>query len=286
MTELPPPTAGTSVALSSPVVPRRRWRRPALVGAGVVVAVALAVGAAALVGAGDDDAPAYSLVDAPAAVDELDGLHYAMTVSGVPMLGEVTMTASQDLANDRVELQMSLGQVPDGGIAMIGDLAGGVIYLGGEVVAEVLPDDEAWVRIDSEQLEGLAGLDGLSDQLSFDPLAALDTADLAGAIDEGFDEVDGIRTKRYSLAVDPMALLEQGGAMGELGADVLGALAEEVEVLVWVDQDNLVRQLRHEIDVVGFTMTTTVRIDPAEAGVEVPDPDKVVDASEILDFLR
>jgi hypothetical protein len=266
------------------VVPRRR-RRPALVGAAVVVAVALAVGAAALVGVGDDD-PTYSLVDAPAAVDELDGLHYEMTVAGLPLMGDVSLSATQDLVHERVELQMSLAEPSAGAVRMIGDLADGVVYLGGEVMADLLPDEAAWVRIDTDLMDELGGLEGWSEQLALDPLAALDTADLAAAVDEGFEDVDGIRTKRYSLTVDPLALLEQGGAVGDLGEELLAGLADEVEVLLWVDEDNLVRQLRHEIDLLGVTMTTTVRIDPTDTAVELPDPDVVVDGSEIIDLLR
>ncbi len=285
MTDLPPPSAGTSVALASPVLPRRRRRRPALIAATAVVGVALVVGIAALVGTGDDG-PTYSLVDAPAAADDLDGLRYDMTVSGVPMLGDVSMRATQDFADQRVRLEMDLGPVSDEAITVIGDLAEGVVYLGGGVMGDLLPDGVTWVRLEGDLLEDLGGLEGLSGQLRLDPLAALETADLTGATDEGFDEVDGIRTKRYSLAIDPVALLEQTGALGDLGGDIFDGLVDEVEVLIWVDEDNLVRQLRHEIDLFGITMTTTVRIDPAEGDVPLPDPDEVVDGWDLIDRLR
>lgn len=285
MTDLSPPSAANSVVLASPVLPRRRRRRPALIAAAAVVAVTLAVGIAALVGTGDDG-PTYSLVDAPAAADELDGLRYDLTVSGVPMLGGVSITTTQDQANQRVRLQMDLGQVSDTAITVIGDLASGVVYVSGGVMNDLLPDGATWVRLDGDLLDELDGLEGLSEQLRLDPLAALETADLAGATDEGFEQVDGIRTKRYSLAVDPLELLQRRGPLGDLGGNLLDELADEIELLIWVDEDNLVRQLRHEIDLFGITMTTTVRIDPAEGDVPLPDPDEVVDGSDIIDRLR
>jgi hypothetical protein len=165
-------------------------------------------------------------------------------------------------------------------------------------------EDEQWARLDLDELiEGdvAFGLAGMPFQ---DPAQNLDALrDSATRVEVASEdqEVDGETTTQYKVFLD----LEQGGAEADSDAgDAVQEGAEEtgvreIEMDVWIDEDDLIRRLAYTVDLeqaevdaegeggeaqVDPSGEVTVTMDFMDFGVDVeiefPDDDAIVDLDE------
>lgn len=208
--------------------------------------------------AGQDDGSAdtedtTTTTEANGADDDDDG-----TTTTATTAGDDSETGTADDASQTLEVEID-GEVDFDAdqrsltfVGPEGDL--GVIMDGSTAYIE-LPATEGddWVRTDLDELlgddVGLGGPAGLPFQDPADNLRALE-GNVTTAQQDGSEQVDGEDTDRYRLVIDLEASAED--ASDEV-SDALQDLvertgAQELEMWVWVDEDDLIRRVQYELD--------------------------------------
>jgi predicted small lipoprotein YifL len=166
-------------------------------------------------------------------------------------------------------------------------LVEGVIYQRVPGLGAELGSDATWIAFDLASLrDQFAGqFDALVEQAEAgDPVAAFGALrDATSVTERGREEVNGVQATRYEVLVDRAALLEQEG-LSESDLGPLDGLADELPVLVWIDDDGLLRRVTTEVTTEEFGSTTT--FDVLEYGVDVdveaPPADDTVSFRDLL----
>lgn len=100
-----------------------------------------------------------------------------------------------------------------------------------------------WVEV-SEDQSGVLNIDDLTAQT--DPaaqFAAFETALQSLTKSGGEEEIDGVKTTEYTLALDPEKLLTSTGQIEAVGPEELLALGKSVEYKLFVGPDDLPRRI-------------------------------------------
>jgi hypothetical protein len=211
---------------------------------------------------------------------------------------EVDIEGVVDFDNDQRRLTF-VG--PEGELDMILD--------GSEAYIELpATEDDDWARIDLEALldtqVGVGGPAALPFQDPADNLRVLQ-GNVISATEEGTEQIDGEDTDHFRLVIDLEA------SVSDAPEDVQEALeetlartgAQELEMEVWIDEDDLIRQARYTLDLdqirvdeedVDNGTDTGVAADPEgrlvvtftyfdfgeDVEIELPDEENIVDIDE------
>jgi hypothetical protein len=174
---------------------------------------------------------------------------------------------------------------PDGELDMI--LDGSTAYI--ELPAT---EDDDWARIDLDELldtqVGVGGPAALPFQDPADNLRVLQ-GNVIATSEEGTEEVDGEDTDRFRLVIDLEA------SVSDAPEDVQEALEEtlartgvqELEMHVWIDQDDLIRRVEYTLDLdeVRIDEEDTTGSGDADGGAVQADPEgRLVVVFEYFDF--
>ncbi|MBS3941027.1 MAG: hypothetical protein KG028_08705 [Actinobacteria bacterium] len=265
---------------------------------------ALIAGLALLLAGCGSDSPQDLLAAAPEAMLEQGTVGYQQGVIVSDGSGEIlidtTTQGAQDLQTTAQRLTIHVGEA-----AQQAGAAGGQtveVILDGTLAYVHSPELQAlagveWARFDlTETAQLLPGFDA-SGQQQAGPIALLH--DLRGAVDEieelGEEEVRGVDTKHLRVMVDVQRAIENApeGRREDLrtAAEALG-VPDRYPMEIWIDGDALPRRIVTliETDDDAFGPTTReMRTDLFDYGepvdVAAPDPDDVVDFSELLSLL-
>lgn len=174
----------------------------------------------------------------------------------------------QDPASAAAQLTMELSGMGDGRMDL--RMVNRVVYANlGQMTEDrfykIDPDD------DSDPLAGrFVDMLEQADPVTQMKLIGDSTTEFAEGGDGG--EIDGVRTVRYVLSVDPVAMYEAQG----VGADQMVELPDVLEYVLYVGRDLLPRRLEVEIPGVG-----TSKVEWAawgeEVSIDVPDEDSITD---------
>lgn len=269
---------------------------------------ALFAGLALLLVACGGSSPQELLDAAPEAMLEQGTVGYQQGVIVSDASGEIlvdtTTEGVQDLRSAAQRMTVHIGEAA-GAAGAEAEMAGG------EAVEVILDDTVAYVR--SPQLQALAGVAWARFDLTetarllpgFDaagqqrggPVALLD--ELRGAVDEveqlGDEEVGGVDTQHLRVTVDVRRAIDNApeGRRDELrtAAEALG-VPDRYPMEIWIDDDALPRRILTVIeteDEAFGTTTREMRTDLFDYGepvdIDAPDPDDVVDFSDLLSLL-
>ncbi|MBX3312790.1 MAG: hypothetical protein KF906_00590 [Actinobacteria bacterium] len=254
--------------------------------------------------------------DATASLDAMS-MSMDMEMSGMPMLGDVsiTMDGSIDNAAKKAHIVMDMSDMFDA----LGSMGSGDQLPDDAGVMEMIVDgDTTYVRsslfsmmpgIDTDKPWMKASTDEMSDSEMFgqgatDPNEFLDFLKNNGndVTEVGTEEVRGVETTHLHTVLDPEKMLANAAPEDaddlEASIEDLGATGIlEIPVDVWIDGDGLVRKMVMEMDLSevesdgvsmdGASMAITVEMydlgEPVD--VEIPDPSEVqeLDASLLGD---
>lgn len=230
---------------------------------------------------------------------------FDMTMEGMPMLGDLTITSEGAFDNesgqghmtmDMGEMFASMGEdagLPEGAGTIEMVIDGDTVYMKSPLFSMLGDDSKPWQRIDSAELNEGGALGGGAQS---DPSQFLEF--LEGASDDvtevGTEEVRGVETTHVTATLDLEQLLEE--APGDQQANLeeqlegLGAAADSFRTIpaeAWIDEDGYVRRFTMTFDfssaaaetpeLDGVTMTMDIELydfnEPVE--VEIPDPSQV-----------
>lgn len=226
-----------------------------------------------------------------------------MTMTGVPMMGELEITAEGAFDNDAEQgtMTMDMGSMFEemeglglpagsGTIDMVFD--GDVVYLRSPLFSMFSNDDRPWVEVPADELSGDQG--GGFTNGAEDPGAFLEfLRNVGGEVTEvGTEEIRGVETVHVRTDLDLLAMLEEADpdqrAEMEEALESLGAAADSFRTLpaeAWIDAEGYVRKFTMSFDFsetdvseLGDTqMTVTVELydfdEPVD--VQIPDPSEV-----------
>jgi hypothetical protein len=290
--------------VDAPESPSGRRRHGLLITA-VVALVALGVGAFVAVGAtsGDDGvtlppAEAFDLAAAAQGTIDARTVEYDLTVTAGG-LGSVTVSGAVDnetklatVAADMSTLLGPDGSLPiDGNIELLVDGSNGVVYLGADALAGLLPADSAWISIDLAVLAERSGvsLDDLRSEFVVDPSAsARALLDADTAVELGIEEIDGVTVRHYEVTVDlaaaiaaaPQAAEQFDTELGELGA----VLPDTVTYDVWVTEDNQLRRAAFDVTVADQTVSMVLDMTTSGEPLDLQVPTDAFDVTSWLDW--
>lgn len=260
-----------SVLISVEPTPKPRRGKFIAVLAVAVLSVGGFVTYLATAGPGDDE---YSLERAVAAAKQAESIEYEMTMS-LGFMGEVSSEGRFDAATQRMAMNMDMSSLGGPSMSMILDLQAGVAYLdtsGLDATDLGYEPPTRWVSMDVADAGSLGGLGGTESPAAMvDPLANVeDVTDL------GLEEFRGEQVRRYRVSIPFADLLAANPELaGQLSA--IGDLPDSVDYEVLVTQDNRLRSLTFELDLMGQTVSMEfvyLKFDDVDP-VELPDPSDV-----------
>lgn len=217
----------------------------------------------------DDDALAR-IADAAAATAQEGSARFTITVELEDTdVGEGTQAISADGEEDfDAERRRITLEGPQGDLDLLID--GSTVYL-------QLPatEDDDWVRVELDRLVdadlGFGGPGGLPFQSPHNNLVLLsDTA--TQAAEAGEEDVDGEAATRYEVTLDLGAAAaeaeETTATRGQLEATVRQLGADELDMVVWIDDDDRIRRIEYSLDLDQVRVDEDVETDTPEADVD------------------
>lgn len=244
--------------------------------------------------------PRATVLSAIANVYEANTVHmeFEMGVTGGPEGFEFSGTQDVELSSGRGHGTMNLGML-GGTVEMVTD--GEVFYMSSGAFGGGI--DTEWISFDMSRIDsGMGGpFGGLSGGQS-DPAAFIGL--FGGVVDvraTGEERIDGVQTTRYEGTIDVAKVIE---GLGEVAGDDIDPASvrrmtkqldafglETVAFQVWVDDNQLLRKERLEMDLSSVpgapenaAMTIEARFsdygEPVD--IEIPKPSEVTDVTEQL----
>ena len=223
------------------------------------------------------------------------------TITGIaadlPILGDVRLSVAEgevdlDAQTARLERELPfLAGVPLPGLTDVGTVE--LVFAGGDAwVRPPVAGERSWVKVTEagrdaplDEPEPAATAPGLGNPLAILGLLRA----IEGTPDEtGEEDVEGVTTTRYRVLVDVDAVRGQVGEESEGLLDGLERLHPDgaVPMDVWIDDDDLIRQVAYEgeVDLAGLTqlrLGAEVTFDDFGTAVDIapPSDDEVVDVS-------
>lgn len=235
--------------LSAPAGSRPDRRLPLL---WIIVGVLLAAGVLAAFLVGDERSGTERVAAAAGAVQEAGSVAYTLTMEMAgPITSTVTIEGAADAGAGRASSRV---RIDDQELDLITD--GELLYVRVPEEARANFDGKPWVRFDASALGSSMG--GVSPSAT--PLETFEQLREAGKVEEvGTEQVRGVETTRFRMVVDQSGLVPSGMA------DEVKEALREVEVEVWLDDDDRIRRHRSTIDLAsvvpgggGIGITTTI----------------------------
>lgn len=264
-----------------------------------LVAVTLAVFAAVLSACGAEDISPEAIADAAKATAATGGSSIAIDGRFEGPEGEFTMTGEgvMDAGGRRARVDYSFDGVPGLG-EMKQVMDGYVMYMRMPALESELPDGRSWIRMDLREATKELGLDiaQFGGAGGSDATRTLDYLRATGDVEkDGEEEVRGVETTHYRAVVDlrkyPQLVPESERAEAERGIDALVEMTgeEKIPTDVWIDDDNLVRRMRQQMDM-RMPGAGTVEMDMSfelfdfgrRVNVEPPPADQVKDVTDLV----
>lgn len=198
---------------------------------------------------------------------------YTMTMTMDDAGQPVEVDGAVDLSGEAAAMRIVMG-VPDlGEVELL--LVDGTMYM----AMEGLVPDGKYIEAPPELTQDLQDLDDIEVSAMWDTWE--DSAEKVVYLGE--DDVDGTDMRRYEVTVDGEALdASLRTAAEQLGDDAAAtSLAPQGPVVydVWLDEDNLIRQL--EMDVEGSMLLMTLDNWGEPQDITAPSGDQLVDLSEL-----
>lgn len=170
-------------------------------------------------------------------------LEMVMSMGGQDM----DMSGKADLSGDSPAFDIEMTLPGMGDAHMI--LAGGEVYMSMPGVTE----EGKFMQVPKEQLGDVASqLDEIDITSTWDAWEE----GASKVVFVGQDDVDGEQMRRYEVTVDTEAALDASGQTGEDAAAASAMMGEELTYDLWVDADNLMRQVTFELDGTVSKITT------------------------------
>lgn len=198
---------------------------------------------------------------------------YTMTMSMALEGQTMEMDGAMDLSGDSPAMRINMA-IPDlGSVEML--MVDGSMYM----AMPGLTEEGKYIVAPPELASDTEGLEDIDVSAQWDAWEE----GAQSVVFLGTEDVDGTEMRRYQLTVDPDAVNEaMESAAEDLGDDALateGALTEPVVYDVWLDGDNLMRQMVMEIE--GTTMEMTMDNWGEDPGIEAPAPEDITDMNDL-----
>ena len=225
----------------------------------VLTLVLVLAAATPLSGCGADDISPEAIADAAKATVATGGsrIHLDGEISGPE--GDFTMTGDgvMDAAGRRARIEYAFSGVPglEGEMQQVMD--GYVMYMRMPAFEAELPDGKSWIRMDLREATKEMGLDiaQFGGAGGSDATRTLDHLRATGDVEkEGEEEVRGVKTTHYRAVVDlrkyPELVPASEREEAERGIENLIEMTgeEEIPTDVWIDDDNLIRRMRQQME--------------------------------------
>lgn len=285
---LPPPTAWSpvppsplpEVALQPEPAPRKR--RTGLIVGGVVVAALVAGGVTFALTRGDDKESssgggAYSLTAAATSAQDAQFIAYEMNIS---VMGQsVQMEARMDVGASMMAMSM---EMPGGAGSLDAIVDGGnqVMYMNTASFGSMAPTP--WISMDLSKVPGGAQAFGASTENPLDVSKLFTDADNVEEV--GLEDFRGEQVKHYRVTLDTAEAMSADpnlrSQLDELGGD----FPEQLVYDVYITEDNELRRMTFEIDVMGQTMAAEMVLTALDSiePIVIPPADQVTDLTEQL----
>lgn len=141
-----------------------------------------------------------------------------------------------------------------------------------------LTQGDKFVKVDADESgDPMAEmLRGMLNQL--DPSQTFKAFDAVTKLQEkGTQEIDGVETTHYTVTVDTQAALRAQGMQGQVPQ---GQLPKTLDYDVWVDDENLVRKLRMDVQQAKVDMTLSQWGEPVD--ISAPPPGQTTDMGTLM----
>ena len=262
-----------------------------------LLTVVLAASLAALSACGTEDISPEAIADAAKATAASGGSAIAVEIRMAGPEDEITMVGDGviDTAGRHARIDYALA----GDLGASADIKqiidGNVLYMQMSTIDD-LPDGKSWIKFDMSKAAESVGLDAAQlDQLGSDATRTLDYLRATGDVEkEGEEEVRGIETTHYRAVVDlrkyPELVPESERAQAARAIETLIEQIGESEVPtdVWIDDRNLVRRMRQQLDVrqagqdpTEMDITTELFDFGTPVSVSPPPESEVFDATDV-----
>ncbi|ANS78714.1 Putative lipoprotein [Serinicoccus hydrothermalis] len=189
-------------------------------------------------------------------------LTMSMDASGQAMDAE----GAVDLSGEQPLMQITMTMPQVGDMEMI--TTGGEVYL---AMPGVTPEG-MYVRGG----EDLLGQAGAMEDLDVSTQWEAWEQGAQSVVLVGEEDVDGTEMRHYQVTLDPEAAAAAGG---EAATTAAPGMPDTVVYEVWLDDDNLMRQLTFDLEGVSMEMTTDNWGEPQE--IQAPAEDQVMEMSEL-----
>jgi len=176
---------------------------------------------------------------------------------------ELAVAGGLDLSGESPSAEVTMDFPPLGTVDLL--LADAAAYVS---IPEVTPPGK-YVEVPAQELDDV-GVADLAESLDVNALMEKWDASAQEIIFVGEEDVDGSTTDHFEIVVDPQEVLDQAGKTASPELELSG----EVTYGVWVDEENLIRQMKLDIE----QTSAMVRLDNwgQDLQVEAPDPSDVV----------
>jgi hypothetical protein len=152
-----------------------------------------------------------------------------------------------------------------------------------------VPFTTEWFSMDAEFLaengqDSVFNVDGFGSPL--DVAAITDVA--TNVEDMGFEEIDGLKVKRYQVTFKTTDILKANEALeGQLDSmfDIIGGdFPDEIVYDMYVDEQNQMRRVSYVMDVGSFELSADMVVTSINEPVsfKIPEADEVTDAREFF----
>jgi hypothetical protein len=151
-----------------------------------------------------------------------------------------------------------------------------------------LPSDKSWVKMDLEKLGQHVGLDleQLMQAQQADPSQGLKYLEgLTEVQAVGHEEIRGVSTTHYKGVVDLKSLAAKYPELQpSIDQLVKQAGISRIPMEAWIDENNLVRQMKESFDAAGATTAMTIQLYDFGTTVDVSPPpaDETIDLTQLI----
>jgi hypothetical protein len=275
-------------------------RRPAVLIAGVIALVTLAVGA--LVAIGDSAgmslpaAAPFSLTAAAEGTISARTVEFDLAVT-TGTYGSVSVSGAVDNETKVASISTNLADLAGlGELSAVGDAgdidvlldgAAGVMYLDAGALGGLLPSETPWLSVDLTALAAHEGmpLEDMQDEWFVDPTdSARLLLDADNVVEIGPETIDGVDTVHSQVTVDVADALAASPQAGSALGDAMIDVPDTVVYDVWVTADNQLRRAGFELTVAGETVTVVLDMTTSDEPLvaELPSASDVFDITGFL----
>lgn len=193
----------------------------------------------------------------------------------------VSTTGEFDTGANRSHVSVNMAAAGAGAPATEVLTDGSDVYLRGSFLGEVAKGK--WLKVPESASGALDGLGAVSGDKVLELLRRVDGEPVV----DGTEDVRGIPTTRYrtTLTREQLASSDAMKAAGDAAAKGLEALADEIPVVVWIDNDGLLRKGTVTLGTTEQPDASTITVEMYDLGqpvtIEVPSGDQLLSPGEL-----